>query len=803
MNRDIQRNSGWYGNLIFKRPTLTIAMVAALIAFFAFQIRDFKLDASSDSLLLENDADLRVYEQIRRLFGSEDYLVVTYRPDEDLFSRESLDRLQALVEAFETLDSVEKVNSILSAPLFQSPKVPLMSLATGFQTLQKPTVDVALARVEFMESPVYRNLIISADGNTSAIQITFVKNEALETLSRQRSDLRFKKHSQGLNSEEEQKLREVEAAYQRDYDQVQQQWAQDVAAVRSIMENHRNGAEIYLGGVPMIVSDMIDFVRRDLVVFGAGVLVFLIVALTLIFKSPRWVLLPLLTCVSTGLIMIGFLGWTDWRATVISSNFLSLLFIITMSMAIHLAVRYRELHTQNPDADHRSLVFEAACLVAKPCLYCALTTMVGFGSLLVSGIKPVIEFGRMMAMGIGVGYLVCFSLFPALLCLLPKAAPIKAKRDGFSMTAVFAGLTAKHGTALLLVGVCLLLLGGWGITRLTVENRFIDYFKKDTEIYKGMVVIDTNLGGTTPLDVVLTGEGDGYWYQPQNLARLRQVHEFLDEMPETGKVLSLDSMMKVVEEINNGKPLSPFLMGLLRQFIPKDIKAEIIRPYMSDDGTKARISVRIKESYPDLRREALLGKINQFLTGNMSIEPNHAKVNGVYVLYNNLLQSLFQSQITTIGVVFLATWLMFSVLFRSFYLATIAIVPNVFPVVFVLGTLGWLNIPLDMMTITIAAITIGIAVDHTIHYIHRFKTEFPRIGSYRETMVHCHRSIGKAMYYTSITIIFGFSILVLSNFIPTIYFGLFTGLAMVVALAAALTILPQLMILLKPMGPGG
>ena len=669
--------------------------------------------------------------------------------------------------------------------------------------MEKESVDLDLAVVELTESELYRNFLISPDGKTTAIQVTFTKDPTFQILSRRRQDLRYQKADGGLTPKERKELAEINQTWQVINDRHATQWTRNVAAIRTVMERYRQHGTLYLGGVPMIVSDMVDFIKNDLVVFGIGVILFLIVTLGIIFRSWLWVLLPMSTCISTGIIMIGTLGWTNWRATVISSNFLLLLFIITMSMAIHFAVRYRNRQTADATRSHRALVLDAAATVATPCFYCTLTTMVGFGSLLVSGIKPVIEFGRMMACGIGVAYLVVFLFMPAMMMLLPRPKPARPGSGNGSLTERFARLSHHHGTLILVVCFLFLIAGGSGITMLSVENRFIDYFKESTEIYRGMEVIDEQLGGTTPLELVLDGEGEDYWWQPENRARLRDLHQYLESQPEVGKVLSLDSVMQVAEKVNGGQPLNGFLLSMLRRLVPADLKAAVIHPYVNEAGDQARIELRVRETFKELKREALIAKIEDYLAKSSPGPPEQVRLTGIYVLYNNLLQSLFTSQILTIGVVFLATWLMFCILFRSLYLATIAIVPNIFPVVFVLGTLGWLGIPLDIVTITIAAITIGIAVDHTIHYVVCFQREFPHDRDYVQTMYRCHGSIGKAMYYTSLTIILGFSILALSNFIPNIYFGLFTGLAMTVALLAAMTLLPKLIMLLKPLGPEG
>jgi len=385
-----------------------------------------------------------------------------------------------------------------------------------------------------------------------------------------------------------------------------------------------------------------------------------------------------------------------------------------------------------------------------------------------------------------------------------------------------------------------------GISRLKVENSFIDYFNKDTEIYQGMKVIDQHLGGTTSLDVIIDFEGpaltaenaenaekklklknsavsahsavksdsifdefdefdeavtdEKYWFTAEKMTRIKAAHLYIDKLPETGKVLSLASMLSIAEKLNDNRPLDSFELALLYSESSDEFKTMLVKPYVSVEHNQARFWVRVRDSEKTLRRNELLKKIKADLTGILELDEEHVHLAGLLVLYNNMLQSLFGSQILTLGITVMVLTGIFLVLFRSARIAVIAMLPNVIPVIAVLGVMGWLNIPLDMMTITIAAISIGIAVDNTIHYIHRFKSEFQKDRKYLNTMHRCHGSIGHAMYYTSVTIIIGFSILALSNFKPTVYFGLLTGLTMFIALLAALTLLPQLLILVKPFG---
>jgi predicted RND superfamily exporter protein len=628
-------------------------------------------------------------------------------------------------------------------------------------------------------------------------------------------------------------LKQITAKLKIGRDERKKNRHQDIVRVRAIMGNYRQDAQLFLGGISMIADDLISFIKKDLKIFGLGVLFFLIVALGAIFRNKRWVILPILCCAFSAVAMMGLLGMFGWEVTVISSNFISLQLIITMAITIHLIVRYRDLALSKPGAEHRELVAETIRLMATPCMFAALTTIAGFGSLLLCDILPVRTFGWMMIAGIGVSLMVTFLLFPAGLMLVTKKTPRTGKKSRYSLTSFLAVLTETHGRAVLAVSVVLFIISVIGISRLIVENSFIDYFKDTTEIHQGMKVIDQNLGGTTPLDIIVefeaadvsapvTGaaeatvddgefdefdefeknEDDGrYWFSSDRMALVKKIHDYLESVPEIGKVLSLGTMLKIAEKLNHGQPLDNFQLALLYGELPDRFKALVLAPYVSVEHNQLRFSVRVRDSEKSLKRDALLKRIRHDLTARLGLKEETVHLTGLLVLYNNMLQSLFESQILTLGVVVMMLLAMFLLLFKSFKLALIALAPNLLAIGAVLGFMGWMKIPLDMMTITIAAISIGIAVDNTIHYIYRFKSEFKNSQNYIKTMHTCHGSIGYAMYYTSVTIIIGFSILAFSSFLPTIYFGLLTGLAMLIALLAALTLLPQLLIVVEPFGP--
>ncbi len=822
-----------YERLVLKHPVITLSLLLTLIASVGFFAKDFHLDASADSLMLEHDKDLRYFRQINAQYGTSEFLIISYSPIGPLLAPETIADIRTLRERLLEIDRVTQVLSILDAPLIDSPQVTFRELNREVRTIETPGVDMDLALKEFTTGPIYRNLLVSPDGHTTALQVMLADNEELRTLHRRRNELREKRDDGLLTAGEKQQLHEVSTRYDQLSRAHNEQQARDIALIRTIMDEHRAQADLFLGGVPMIVVDMIDFIRNDLVKFGIGVLVFVVSMLILIFRRPQWVLLPMACCFLAVLFMFGFLGLIGWKVTVVSSNFTSLLLIITLSLCVHLIVRYNELLAEQPQAGHLHLIRETIRTKALPSIFTALTTIAAFASLLVSDIRPIIDFGWMMAIGISFALVISLILFPAGLVLLKKPEPFVPR---FDITGIITRrcvhLVEHYGRATLAAFAVITFISIYGISQLTVENRFIDYFKPTTEIYQGMALIDRQLGGTTPLDIILDADpdffiareqsaalddddpfaddffaddivdaglsGSSYWYNSYQINEIHAIHNYLNELPESGKVLSMSTTFTLMEHVNEGQPLDNIALSVIHRMLPEIIEDTLFNPFMATDGNQIRFNLRIIDSDPNLQRNALLGKIERDLVELFDLQPEQVNLTGMFVLYNNVLQSLFSSQIMTIGVVFLVIIAMFLVQFRSLRLALIAIVPNLISAAAVLGLMGLLGIPLDIMTITIAAITIGIAVDDTIHYVHRYIEEL-RIDSNALTAIkRTHDSVGRAMYYTSITIITGFSILALSNFNPTIYFGLFTGLAMFVAMFANLTLLALLLLLWQP-----
>ncbi len=794
-----------YDSLVLKQPLVTLIGLTVVIAYFLLFVPEFELDASADSLVLENDEALKFYRSIREQYGSDDFLIVTYSPKKHLFSAEVLADITSLRGELQVLEQVNSVISLLDVPLVESPPMTLAEIARQVRTLESDDVDVELAEKEMRHSPLYRNLLVNSEGDTTAMQVNLVVNRKLADLINNRDKLYEKAQ---LVPEARQRLVELSASIKVENLAHKLRIENTIADVRRIMDGYRGKATLYLGGVPMIATDSIEFIRSDLKVFGAGVVLFIVVILAFSFRNLRWVILPLAVCVISAASMMGYLGWAQWPVTVVSSNFISLLLIITLSLIIHLVVRYRELVQIRPEAGQYELVSETVHSKFTPCIYTAATTMVAFASLLVSGIRPVIDFGWMMVIGITVSFVLAFMLFPAALMLLPRLETRLNKDVTGAVTASIANFIQHHTRATLWIFVGLIVVALTGIPRLSVENRFIDYYKDSTEIYQGMTLIDTRLGGTTPMDVIIDAPvsevleedelfgGDittnSYWFNQDGLREVAKFHEYLDDLPETGKVLSVHTGMQLLESLNKGRRYSDFKLAVLYKRLPDSVKSALIAPYLSEDGNQLRFSIRLYESDKKLRRQQLIDKIYHDLSNGFGLEKEQITISGMAVLYNNLLQSLFRSQILTLGAVFGAILLMFAALFRAVRLSLAAIVPNIIAAGLILGLMGWIGIPLDIMTITIAAISIGIGVDNSIHYIHRFREEFLQDHNFWSAIRRCHNSIARAMYYTSVTVVLGFSILALSNFIPTIYFGILSGLAMITALLANLMLLPIL-----------
>ena len=791
--------SNIYQNFILNRPKIVLFLLIIIALVFGYKSKDFRLDASSETLLIEGDPDLKYLQEINEKFGAKEFLVLTLTPKDEITSEIAINNILSLKYKIQSLDWVHNTVTILDIPLLDSSDEPLMDRIKNFRTLKDDNVDKERGFKEILNSPVFRNFVISEDSKTTGIIV----------------NIKPKEKPQIGTFENNQEIEEYK-------DSLKEERHQNIIEIREIIKSFEDIGKIHLGGIPMIADDMMTFIKSDIIVFGLGVFLFIVLTLWYVFRNLIWIIIPISSCFFSVLIMMGFLGIMNWKVTVISSNFIALMLILTMAMNIHMSTRFLQLRKKFPDLSLLQIIKLTTEKMVWPIIYTVLTTMCAFMSLIFSEIKPIIDFGLMMSFGLLTSFVVTFTLLPTLLSLFEYRNVVVKEKSFSAFTQMLSGISIDNFRIVILTSIILILSSLYGITKLKVENSFINYFSKDTEIYKGMKLIDEKLGGTTPLNIILkfdntdeesideedqfedwdeeSDETDQskYWFTKDKINRIKKVHLYLENLEYVGKVLSFYSIIEIATKLNNDKELGTLEMGVLYSKLPETIKKEIVDPYISVKNNEARINLRIKDSSENLRRNQLINKINSELKNEIGLKEKDFKLGGVLILFNNLLQSLFKSQILTLGLVMVGIFLMFLILFKNIKLSFIGVIPNFIAAFAILGLIGLLNIPLDMMTITIAAITIGIAVDNSIHYIYRFIEEFKINHNYNEVIKTCHSTVGIAILNTSITIVFGFSILVMSNFIPTIYFGIFTGIAMLLAMLLVLTLLPSLIIWIKP-----
>ena len=809
-------------SLITEHSKKNLFLLFSLTFLIAFGISNFKLDASSDTLLLENDPDLKLYRENTEKYGSNDFLIVTFSPYQELLSKPSIILIKDIVKKISSLDRVENVLSLLDVPLLENnPNVSLSDVADSVETLNSESINIDLAKRVFSSNSVYQNLLISEDLNTTAFQVTLKRNLNYENLINERYAL-----YDSLDSNKEEKLKSINELIEIEKNNATAEDEILVSDMRDLISDYNEVGELFLGGGAMITVDTIKFISQDLTIFGLTVLLIFILVLSLIFKNFIWVSIPLITASLTSLLCMGAVGWFNWKVTVVSANFVSILMIISISLMVHLIVRYQELGIFNKEINQKDLVNKTLRQMFLPCLYTALTTIAAFASLIVSDIKPIIDFGLIMVIGISITFIFAFIFFGSSLSIIKKEYLDLGSDKSKNITLYMHSFVENYPIPILISSVIIFAFSVLGISQLTVENKFIDYFKPSTEIYKGLSLIDQKLGGTATLDVIIDApesededtditfddefddfgeiledeiDQQGYWFNSDNLFYLETIHDYLENRPEIGKVLSVSSGIKLAEIANSGERLTDLELALLRKLLPEDIESQLLSAYITNDDNQVRLSARVIESYEGLNRKELISSVKYDLENKFNISEDKYKLTGISVIYNNLLQSLFGSLIGSIGIVFLSIFVMFLFLFKSIKLASIGMIPNFLAAGAVIGTIGLTGIPLDVMTVTVAAVSIGMGVDNTIHYIFRFKKEFLESNDYLKSTKNTHATIGRALFYTSTTIVLGFLVLATSNFSPTVFFGIFTSLSMIMAIIGSLFLLPVLLTKLKAM----
>ena len=743
----------FFQSILINKNFVLVFLVAISVIFFSW-VDKFRFDASSETLVLEDDMSYELYEKINDKFSSSEFLVVALI-DQNIFSTNNLNNLRNLESKLEQVVNVSNVISILDAPLFEQPKLSLVKSATNDKYLLLDDLNLNSAKQELIESPLFNQLIINNLGTAVAMQINLNDAENYEVT---------------------------------------------VNDIRNILQEDTN-FESYLAGPAMIVSDTITYIKNDVMTFGLITFLMFFILLNIFFRD-FWSAFVIMSNASLVIyITICLLGFFDWPISIVSSNFLTLLFISSVAVSVHMVVKIKEGKTKKlSNAESLAKIF-------IPCFYTALTTMVGFLSLLLSNIQPVIDFGKMMAVGVVINLLISFIFIPALIGLRGLSG-----LSEFSISKIYYKyfysnskiLFRKFGVPLifLLVPIFIYLSSG-----LKVENKFIDYFDKSTEIHKGMKFIDEELGGTTPIDIVFTlpkeeifideddlffsegSETSQYWWRQKNMRLLKNIQSDLNQIPELGKDLSIVNGVLLAEKLNDFIEMGDLELAFVKNSLLTNDKAkDVLSSYISPDDRSARMTFRIIDSYENINRNDLLIRIDDYLANKLKGTNVEYQLSGLGVLYNNLLQSLFGSQIASLAFVFGAIFLMLLILFRSLLTSLIVIFIPLVAVGFVLSFMSILSIPLDIMTITIASISVGMSVDYAIHIAWRFLEEQKISQSNAE--INTIYSSGQAVLITAITVIVGFLVFIFSNFNPTVLFGLLSAVAIFVSAALALRLIP-------------
>lgn len=804
-----------YRLVLEKYSKYALFFIIVTISFFLYNIKYFQIDASSDTLILEQDKDLKKFRDVIDDYSSSDFLIVTFTDNEKILSKPNLTIIGTFINKLNEFSWVEEVQSIFDVPLFTVNNQTLIDLLNEVPTLEDEDIDISLAEAEIQKSEIFKDLIISSDLTSTAILVNFKRDLKYEALQKERFNLSYAKN---LSSEEIENKKYINDLYNQQKQIFDALRHQNLIEIRELISSFDDsGLKLHLGGISMIADDTISFVKNDIIFFGLGALIFILILLYLVFRSPLWMLFCVANCFAALTIMTGLVSLLGWKVTVISSNFIMLMLILTLSMTVHIAVRYKQALVEKLNLNKIESIIFTIKKMYKPCLYSALTTVFAFLTLYLSGIKPVMDFGLMMCVGLIVAYCTSFIFLPIMMMVL-SLDPNNLSKE-INSNKIFVSISSNYKQLTIIIFSSLFILGIIGSTFLKVENSFVDYFKKDTEIYKGMKLIDEKLGGTTPLDIIIefdtnTTEAENfddedlldfgiaydptdYWFTKEKIDLIKNIHDHLETYNFAGKVLSLASVIRVAESLNSGNEFDSLELAVLYKKLPTKLKDQILKPYVQIEKNQARITMRLIDTHPDLKRSDFVNDLNDYFTENINTDNINAYSTGVLILYNNMLESLFDSQIKSLGIVLIGIFVMLVFLFKSLSIAIIAIIPNIIACFVILGTMGYLGIPLDLMTITIAAITIGIAIDNSIHYVYRYQEFRSNNNSSIEAMVNSSKTVGMAIRNTSLTIIFGFSILIFSNFYPTIYFGIFTALAMFIAMIGSLTLLPIMLQFLK------
>lgn len=792
----INKFTAAFTEFLLRSPVVILSLCILVTLALASQASHFTINASPDTLLTKDNVLYTQTQLVNEQFSPQEFLLITYEPHlNPVLSEATFKVIKKLSTALLALDRVESVRSIINVPVFTGGST-LLSADTDLSTLtiEDGTYELSELTKAFTDHPIYQDLLINKDLSATALQVLFRSDPALQQLESQINQLNARYQSGEFTDADGRQLKQLKAQAEPLTQALDQSRKHEIETIRGIISEFETDASIHMGGVHVLAYQLIEIITNDLVVFGTAIGLGICLMLLVLFRALRWVCIPVACCFCSVVSTMGLFALLDIKATVISSNFIALQLILTLAIVIHLIVQYRESAEADSNASHHDLIKITMLRKIGPCFFAGLTTSVGFGSLIFSGIQPVIAFGWMMIIAMGFSIAVSLIMFPALLAVLPLHNQHKELKFAGIFASVCASLSLQRRPLVIVLSLLLAGLSIAGILQLQVENSFINYFKKSTQVHQELAYIDQDFGGTTPLDLVYTSDSKSdnpdIVITAAAVQTLQLIQHKLEQHAAVGRILSAVNLTDLARQLK-GAPLTEYELSAAYWLMDESFREDLLGSFYDPATGQARINIWIRDLTPGLNRAQLLADIKTDMQA-AGIEESSYTLTNMLVLYQDILQRLFKSQILTLGLVYIALMLVFLLIFRSLRLAVIAIVPNILPTLAVLGTMGWLHIPLDLMTITIAAIAMGIAVDDTIHYIHRFLEEREN-KDYAAAVRSTHTSVGIAIFYTTLLIVAGFCLLAFSDFVPSILFGLLTSLAMLLALLSDVCLLPVLL----------
>ncbi|MBB5187520.1 MULTISPECIES: efflux RND transporter permease subunit [Zhongshania] len=785
---------------LFARYKLILLAFTLLVGFFAWHSRSFEINASADTLISEDNRDYIQSQKINQQFSPEEFLIIVYKPKPKaggVFSAQSLDNISRISREVSALERVKTVRSVMNVPLLSKAGGALnANLEPSEFTQNRLNLSERELKALFKDHPIYDGLLVNHEQTASGIQVLFKPDLTLQKLDANILAIQEKRLEGPLSKADKAKLKSLKQQAAPLENALRDSRNQEVEQLREIIKQYRNDADLYLGGVHVLGYQLINIIQNDLKVFGGAIGLAICILIYAIFRRFSWILITVACCASNLFITVGAFGLLGLKATVISSNFISLQLILSLAIVIHLIVQYREEAEKAAEASQKDLVLQTLKEKIAPCFFAGFTTSLGFASLLLSNIEPVSTFGLMMIIAMVVTIVCTLLLFPALLLLFPREHVTESSSIFSGVMQTAQGFCTKRSTLIMVFSIAFFAVSVFGSLRLNVENSFINYFASDTDVHKELSFIDNEFGGSTQLDIVYTppkaaNPDKNLLLRAGDVQTAHSIQKSLAEFEAMGTTLSVVNFTQLAKQLNNNKPLTEYELTAIYWTLDKNVREDLLSSYFIEPPAQLRISARIKDSTENLDRGVLLADIHKQIQAQ-GVAPEDYKLSGLFVLYQAMLDQLFTSQILSLGAVFLALGIAFCIIFRSLRIALITIVPNIISAIAVLGVMGWAGIPLDFMTMTIAAIAMGIAVDDTIHYTHRYLQELAT-HTPEEAVARSHRSVGYALIYTSLIIALGFGLLVFSDFVPGVLFGLLTGLAIIIALIADLTLLPAML----------